>query len=90
MRLTLSALAISLIVLVSPAFAMDGINTDTGDAVTVDDDTTFSVGDIVTLYDAEGTEMSVEIKSVTDTDTAIALEVIDQDSGDAASIEFTK
>ncbi len=90
MRLTLSALALSVIALASPAFAMDGINTDTGDTVTVDDGTVFKVGDIVTLYDTEGTEMSVEIKALSDTGTAIDIDVIDQDSGDAASIEFTK
>ena len=90
MRLTLSVLAISLLVLASPAVAMDGVNTDTGDAVTVDDGTTFKVGDLVTLYDADGNEMSVEVQAVSETDTSIDIDVTDQDSGDATSIEFTK
>ena len=90
MRLKLSVFAISILALASPAFAMDGVNTDTGDAVTVDDGTTFSVGDFVTLYDADGNEMSVQIQAVTETATAIDIDVTDQDTGDAASIEFTK
>lgn len=90
MRLSLFALAISLIVLASPAFAMEGINTDTGDAVTADDGTVFTVGDVITLFDADGNEMSVQIQTVNDTETAIDIEVTDQDTGDAASIEFLK
>ena len=90
MRLKLSVLAISILALASPALAMDGVNTDTGDAVTVDDGTTFSVGAFVTLYDADGNEMSVQIQAVTETATAIDIDVTDQDTGDAASIEFTK
>ena len=90
MRLTLSVLAISFLALAAPAFAMDGVNTDTGDVVTADDGTTFKIGDLVTLYDADGNEMSVEVQAVSETDTAIDIDVTDQDSGDAASIEFTK
>ena len=90
MRLTISALAISLFAFASPAFAMDGVNTDTGDAVTADDGTVFKVGDVITLYDVDGNEMSVQIQTVNDTATAVDIEVTDQDSGDAASIEFLK
>ena len=90
MRLTLAILAISFLALACPAFAMDGVNTDTGDAVTADDGTVFTVGDVITLYDADGNEMSVQIQTVTDTATAVDIEVTDQDSGDAASIEFLK
>ena len=90
MRLALSVLAFSLFALAAPAFATDGVNTDTGDAVTVDDGTVFRVGDVVTLYDAEGNEMNVEIKAVNDTADTLDIDVIDQDTGDSATIEFTK
>ena len=90
MRLTLSTLVVSLLVLASPAFAMDGVNTDTGDTVTTEDGTTFNVGDTLVLFDVDGNEMDVEIKAVNETATATDVDVVDQDSGDAATIEFTK
>ncbi len=90
MRLALSVLAISLFALAAPAFAMDGVNTDTGDAVTVDDGTVFMVGDVISLYDSEGNEMSVEIKAVNDTTDSLDIDVTDQDTGDSATIEFAK
>ena len=90
MRLALSVLAISLFALAAPAFAMDGVNTDTGDAVTADDGTVFTVGDVISLYDAEGNEMSVEIKAVNDTADSIDIDVTDQDTGDSTTIEFAK
>ncbi len=90
MRLALSVLAISLFALAAPAFAMDGVNTDTGDAVTADDGTVFTVGDVISLYDAEGNEMSVEIKAVNDTADSLDIDVTDQDTGDSATIEFAK
>ena len=90
MRLTLSVLAISLLALASPAFAMDGVNVDTGDTVTVDDGTVFKVGDAIAVYDADGTEMDVEIQAVNESNTAIDVDIVDPDSGDAATIEFSK
>ncbi len=90
MRLTVSALAIALFAFATPVFAMDGVNTDTGDAVTADDGTVFNVGDTVTLYDADGNEMTVQVQAVKDTGDALDVDVVDNDSGDSATIEFTK
>ena len=72
----------------TPAFAMDGVNVDTGDAVTADDGTNFVIGQPVTLYDAEGNEMSVVVQGVKQTDAGLDVDVQDQDSGDTATIEF--
>ncbi len=90
MRLLLSALALAAIGLAVPASAMDGVNVDTGDAITVDDGTNFNVGDVIAVYDTDGNEMDVEIQSVNDNGTTVDLDVVDQDSGDGASLEFTK
>jgi uncharacterized protein YxjI len=90
MRLPLSALTVAVFAFAAPAYAMDGVNTDTGDAVTADDGTTFNVGDTVTLYDADGNEMTVQVQAVKDTGDALDVDVIDNDSGDSATIEFTK
>ena len=72
----------------TPAFAMDGVNVDTGDTVTADDGTNFVIGQTVTLYDAEGNEMSVVVQGVKQTDAGLDVDVQDQDSGDTATIEF--
>ncbi len=88
MRLPVVALA--LVALVSPAMAMDGVNTDTGDAVTVDDGTEFTVGNVIALFDADGNEMDIEIQAVNDKGDAIDVDVVDQDSGDTATVEFSK
>ena len=88
MRLPVVALA--LVALASPALAMDGVNTDTGDAVTVDDGTEFTVGNVIALFDADGNEMDVEIQAVNDKGDAIDVDVVDQDSGDTATVEFSK
>jgi hypothetical protein len=69
---------------------MDGVNTDTGDAVTVDDGTEFTVGNVIALFDADGNEMDVEIQAVNDKGDAIDVDVVDQDSGDTATVEFSK
>lgn len=90
MRLTLSALAISLFAFASPAFAMDGTNVDTGDSVTVDDGTTFKIGDTIAVYDVDGNEMDVEIQAVNETDNAVDVDIADPDSGETATIEFAK
>lgn len=90
MRLLFPALVLSAFGFVVPASAMDGVNVDTGDAVTVDDGTAFNVGDVIAVYDTDGNEMDVEIQSVNDNGTTVDLDVVDQDSGDGASLEFTK
>ncbi|MDE2385369.1 MAG: hypothetical protein KGO53_12200 [Alphaproteobacteria bacterium] len=90
MRLSISAFALALLALAVPAHAMDGVNVDTGDAVTVDDGTTFNVGDPLVMFDADGNEIDVEIQAVKDTGAALDVDVIDQDSGDTATIEFSK
>ena len=90
MRIVFPAFFVLLCALGSPARAMDGVNTDTGDAVTTDDNTVFTVGSNIVLYDADGNEMDVVVQSVKETEAALEVEVQDQDSGDNATIEFTK
>ncbi len=86
----LPVLALALFALASPALAMDGVNVDTGDAVTVDDGTEFKVGDVIAMFDADGNEMDVQVQAVNDTGTALDVDVADQDTGDTATVEFTK
>jgi len=88
MRFSFFALAAFLIA--TPAFAMDGVNTDTGDAVTVDDGTVFNVGDTVAVYDIDGNELDLQIQAVNDTSTALDVDFVDPDSGETSTIEFTK
>ena len=88
MRFTFLALAALLIT--TPAFAMDGVNMDSGDAYTVDDATTFNVGDTIALYDADGNEVDLQVQAVTDNGDVLDVDFVDPDSGDQASIEFTK
>jgi hypothetical protein len=90
LNMRLPVVALALVALASPALAMDGVNTDTGDAVTVDDGTEFTVGNVIALFDADGNEMDVEIQAVNDKGDAIDVDVVDQDSGDTATVEFSK
>ncbi len=90
MRYYASAAVLTFFAFCTPAFAMDGVNVDTGDAVTADDGTNFIIGQTVTLYDADGNEMAVVVQGVKQTDAGLDVDVQDQDSGDTATIEFTK
>jgi hypothetical protein len=88
MRISLLALAALLIA--TPALAMDGVDLDTGDAFTVDDTTTFNVGDTVAIYDADGNELDLQVKAVKDLGASLDVDFIDPDSGETTSLEFTK
>jgi hypothetical protein len=88
MRLSLLAFAVFMIA--TPALAMDGVNIDSGDVFTVDDATTFKVGDTVAVYDADGNESDLEVQAVKDTGAALDVDFLDPDSGEATSIEFAK
>jgi hypothetical protein len=90
MRIALPAFALAALALATPANAMDGVNLDTGDAVTVDDNTVFNVGDVIALYDADGNEIDVLINNIKDTPDATDIDVTDQDSGETATFEFSK
>jgi len=90
MRLALPALVLAMLAMAVPALAKDGVNLDTGDTVTVDDNQDFNVGDVVAFFDADGNEVDVSIDKVNDTGDAIDVDVTDQDSGDTATFEFTK
>ncbi|HEY5363321.1 MAG TPA: hypothetical protein VIJ49_03900 [Aestuariivirga sp.] len=74
----------------SPAMALDGIVTDTGDEVTVDDGTVFTEGANISVFDADGTEHDLQIMRVADTDDSTTVDLIDSDTGDAETIEFMK
>ena len=86
----LAAMLTFLIMTASPALAMDGIVTDTGDEVTVDDGTVFTEGASITVFDADGTEHDLEVMRVADSDISTTVDVIDSETGDAETIEFTK
>ena len=86
----LTALITLLVLATSPAMAMDGIVSDTGDEVTVDDGTVFTEGAIVAVFDADGTEHDLQVMRVADADDSTTVDVIDSETGDAETIEFTK
>lgn len=74
----------------SPAHAMDGVVIDTGDIVTVEDGTVFTEGDSVTVYDADGTTHTLQVMAVTNVPESTSVDFIDEESGDAKTVEFTK
>ena len=86
----LTALITLLVLATSPAMAMDGIVSDTGDEVTVDDGTVFTEGSSISVFDADGTEHDLEIMRVSDADVSTTIDVIDSETGDAETIEFMK
>jgi len=86
----LFALITALALASSPAFAMDGIVTDTGDAVTVENGITFSEGATVVVFDADGTAHSMQVMEATDGPDSISVDLVDADTGDAKTIEFMK
>ncbi len=88
MRFSFFVLAALLVA--SPAFAMDGVNMDSGDSFTVDDTTVFNVGDSIALYDADGNEVDLQVQAVKDGGDVLDVDFVDPDSGDQATIEFTK
>ncbi len=75
--------------LTSSAFAMDGVNTDTGDVVTVDDATVFTVDAVIPLFDADGDEIDLSVLKVTPGDEITTVDFLDPDTGDDATFEFT-
>ena len=85
-----TALFTFLVLASSPAMALDGIVTDTGDEVTVDDGTVFTEGASITVFDADGTEHDLQIMRVADADDSTTVDLIDSDTGDAETIEFMK
>ena len=85
-----TALLSFLVLASSPAIAMDGIVSDTGDEVTVDDGTAFTEGAIIAVFDADGTEHDLQVMRVADADDSTTVDVIDSETGDAETIEFTK
>jgi hypothetical protein len=86
----LIALFTLLVLATSPAMAMDGIVSDTGDEVTVDDGTVFTEGATIAVFDADGTEHDMQVMRIVDADDAMTVDVIDSETGDAETIEFTK
>lgn len=74
----------------TPAQAMDGVVTDTGDIVTVEDGTVFTEGDSVTVFDSDGTTHTFQVMAVTDTPESTSVDFIDEESGDAKTVEFSK
>ena len=90
MRIALAGLFLAALALETPALAKDGVNLDTGDTISVDDNQAFNIGDVVAMYDADGNELDVQINEVKDTGDAVDVDVTDQDSGETATFEFTK
>lgn len=90
MRFALPALILAALALATPARAMDGVNLDTGDTITTDDNTVFNVGDVIAFYDADGNEIDVQINNVKETNDATDVDVTDQDTGETATFEFAK
>ncbi|MDP8996442.1 MAG: hypothetical protein M3O03_05490 [Pseudomonadota bacterium] len=86
----LTALFTFLALATSPAMAMDGIVSDTGDEVTVDDGTVFTEGSSISVFDADGTEHDLQIMRVADDADTTTVDLIDSETGDAQTIEFTK
>ena len=86
----LAALITLLVLATSPAMAMDGIVSDTGDEVTVDDGTVFTEGASITVFDADGGEHDLEVMRVSNSDISTTVDAIDSETGDAETIEFTK
>ena len=86
----LTALFIVSILTIAPAKAMDGVVTDTGDIVSVDDGTTFSQDATVIIYDADGGPHDVQVVAATDNGDTVSVDVVDAETGDARTIEFTK
>lgn len=82
-------MTIALLSLTGSAFAMDGVNTDTGDAVTVDDGTVFTVDTVIPVFTADGDEMDLTVQKVTPGDKSTTVDFIDAESGEEATFEFT-
>jgi uncharacterized protein YxjI len=86
----LAFLTLALVTLATPAFALDGVNIATGDTVTVADGTTFTEGDTLPVFDADGNQTDYIVQAVKDVDQAIDVDLADVDSGDVTTFEFAK
>ena len=73
-----------------PARAMDGIVSDTGDSVTVEDGIVFHEGDTVAVFSEDGTEHDLQVMAVTDNTDTTSVDFIDEGTGDAKTIDFVK
>jgi len=74
----------------TPVLAMDGYVSDSGEAVTVEDGTVFEEGTAVVVYNAQGVEHNMQVMSVNEEDESITVDLVDEDTGDAKTIEFVK
>ena len=73
----------------APAFAWDGVNIDTGSAITIEDGTAVAEGNDIQILDIDtGAPRGVTIDSITQTDSAIEIAVIDDTSGETQTYDF--
>ena len=73
-----------------PALAMDGIVSDTGDSVTVEDGIIFQEGNTVAVFSEDGTEHDLQVMAVTDNTDTTSVDFIDEATGDAKTVDFIK
>ena len=79
----------SFILLAAPAFAWDGVNVDTGNAISIDDGAAIAEGNDIQILDTDGaTNRGVTISTIIQTDSAIEITVVDDASGNTEVYDF--
>ena len=73
----------------APSFAWDGVNIESGNAITIEDGIAIAEGNSIKIIDADSmAKHSVTIATIVQTDDAIEITVVDDTSGETQIYDF--
>lgn len=78
----------SLLLTTASAFSWDGVNAETGNLITIDDNAVIAEGNVVQITDDSGVQRNVIINRIAQTDKAIQITLVDDTSGETQIYDF--
>lgn len=84
-----SFIVAALVLITAPALAWDGVNIESGDVITIEDGVAIAEGNNIKIMAADSkAQRSVTITTITQTDEAIEITVVDDTSGETQIFDF--
>jgi hypothetical protein len=78
-----------LVLTAAPGFAWDGVNTESGNSITIDDSVAIAEGNDIQIMDADSkAQRGVTITTIAQTDSVIEITVVDNTSGETQIYDF--
>lgn len=75
--------------LATPTLAWDGVDTDSGQSVTIEQGNLVRTGNEIEIYDWDsGTYRSMEVESIDRTGSTVEMELYDNETGETRTFEF--